>query len=896
MGSNTSKSGLEKAFGNAFLPRVSNPTIRGSIRRADPDGSHASPFFLSLTGKTLIVEVTPVVGNITINFSSDLMSDAIAAINAASPSNLKAVDDDGYIRIINLNTGNKNSLTIKGGTSLTFLGFILTPEPGSISFAGDIATASPGRGQTGLQNNPHGTHLLAQDEDLTTSVINRGIVGSLGHAERIIRDLDREIPIIRKIAVTTITLPTTAEHAFVIANPAIRFPVDGFGLAGSNPTGLILDQLVRLKSFPDDIDVYDIAQTDPVPHISKVVYNPGSIGVSDNTQTFAVWGTPDGKSVFNSQLRNKQPPVTISNVRGNVIESSTAAFVTNVTQPGDTLIIESASNNTPFNHNGEFVVTEVIDETRVAVRAKGSAEKTYVVSSIPTELNANLPGGSSYGTARVIVGSYIPATALTFIVPSWISSATNFYVHLYCGVRVRDLQPGDIGVRFSANDETVLNILRTHITTAAGFRHHAVDVDAAVITSTPHSIPAGTVADQLTALLALDNSQIAAEVAYAGGPAWRDATTNPSTTVEAQLDKIISDLTGAGGAIKIGYAGGPTWADGTTNPATGVETQLDKIVTDLAGTGGAIKIGYAGGPTWADASTNPATTIEAQLDKIISDLAGTGGAIKIGYAGGPVWADSTTNPATTIEAQLDKIVSDLAGAAGTGKIQGSIVGTDLAVGTLAAQIANLATNWFKLGRANTITGLQTFSSLITANGGLTTSSGITFTGSADEHHPDREFSIDCSGFQNDFAGFLNDGSQGFLQRTAFDGSNAILLQSFKVGAGNSSGQTALVCDLERIRVGDRISSIEVCLAQSGTPNGIEFFTLVDNGPTSTIDNVVFTSGTLTRPGTGAIISSVTSAINYTHTTGSALRLRIITSSSSGGTMYVRWVIIKYQRP
>jgi hypothetical protein len=34
-----------------------------------------------------------------------------------------------------------------------------------------------------------------------------------------------------------------------------------------------------------------------------------------------------------------------------------------------------------------------------------------------------------------------------------------------------------------------------------------------------------------------------AAISYAGGPPWRDGTTNPATTVEAQLDKIIADLT-----------------------------------------------------------------------------------------------------------------------------------------------------------------------------------------------------------------------------------------------------------------------------------------------------------------------------------------------------------------
>lgn len=88
----------------------------------------------------------------------------------------------------------------------------------------------------------------------------------------------------------------------------------------------------------------------------------------------------------------------------------------------------------------------------------------------------------------------------------------------------------------------------------------------------------------------------------------------------------------------------------------------------------------------------------------------------ISYAGGPAWADSTTNPAATVEAQLDKIVTDLAGSSGTAKIMGSAVGGDLSANTLALQITDLVTNWFKNSRTNTVTAAQIFQNLVTVNG------------------------------------------------------------------------------------------------------------------------------------------------------------------------------------
>lgn len=78
-----------------------------------------------------------------------------------------------------------------------------------------------------------------------------------------------------------------------------------------------------------------------------------------------------------------------------------------------------------------------------------------------------------------------------------------------------------------------------------------------------------------------------------------------------------------------------------------------------------------------------------------------------GYAGGPAWADGTTNPATSVEAQLDKIVTDLAGATGTAKIQGTALGAELAVGTLAAQleaIVKRVLGWVTIGDGTTVVG------------------------------------------------------------------------------------------------------------------------------------------------------------------------------------------------
>ena len=82
-----------------------------------------------------------------------------------------------------------------------------------------------------------------------------------------------------------------------------------------------------------------------------------------------------------------------------------------------------------------------------------------------------------------------------------------------------------------------------------------------------------------------------AALVYPGGGAWADGTTNPATTIVAQLTKIISDLAATTGAAKLGMVARPNWFDGTTNPVTRLDQAVYKIIADLADSAGARKIG-----------------------------------------------------------------------------------------------------------------------------------------------------------------------------------------------------------------------------------------------------------------------------------------------------------------
>jgi len=288
---------------------------------------------------------------------------------------------------------------------------------------------------------------------------------------------------------------------------------------------------------------------------------------------------------------------------------------------------------------------------------------------------------------------------------------------------------------------------------ATARRHDAPDVDAGATAGSPNALTVGTVRAQLDELLGHINAHenqatgahAASAIAYAGGGAWADATTNPAASVEAQLDKIVADLAATSGAPKVGAvatAGSPN-----ALAAGSVKSQLDELLADIndhendaTAAHAASAISYGGSGSWADATAVSGASVEAAIDEVVSDLGATSGAPKVGaaatagspnalaagsvrsqldellghinahenaasgahaasaiaYAGGGNWLGGRTNPAATVEAQLDKIISDLAAQTasddGAERVGAQAVAgspSSLAVGSVRSQLSEL---------------------------------------------------------------------------------------------------------------------------------------------------------------------------------------------------------------
>jgi len=167
----------------------------------------------------------------------------------------------------------------------------------------------------------------------------------------------------------------------------------------------------------------------------------------------------------------------------------------------------------------------------------------------------------------------------------------------------------------TTNPATLVSSQLTKIISDLAGATGTAKIGGAALTGTSGTIAAGELFTQLGAL------KLAANLEYAGGGNWADGTTNPATSIEAQLDKNIADLAGSGGAAKVGSA-----ALVGANDTIAAGTLASQLILLKQ----AAHIEYAGGTNWADGTINPSTLVENQLDKILSDLGGSGGSAKIG--------------------------------------------------------------------------------------------------------------------------------------------------------------------------------------------------------------------------------------------------------------------------
>jgi len=176
----------------------------------------------------------------------------------------------------------------------------------------------------------------------------------------------------------------------------------------------------------------------------------------------------------------------------------------------------------------------------------------------------------------------------------------------------------------------------------------------------------------------------ASAISYGGGPNWLGGTTNPPTTVEGQLDKLINDLVTLGAAL-IYMEAGPSWADSTIVNGGSATTFVHDVIQDLS-SAGAVKLG--GNSILSNTEfgyggiTISAGTLRSQMVALMSAANHVHGALGS-------WADGAANPAGSLQTLLAGILSSLGGTAGAAKVGAAAV-NGFSAGSVRSQLNEIA--------------------------------------------------------------------------------------------------------------------------------------------------------------------------------------------------------------
>ncbi len=500
-------------IGNVTVPRLTLPTIRSAKRRSDADGVSTVPYYPGVNAKKLDIEYTDnalVVQTVSLTIAGVGYQDLIDDIKALDPSNLEAIDMGGFLGIRNTNSGSTHYVkilpqSVSADEAAGLLGLEVFPYPGSISYAGELAS-TPGHRS---QQNPQGATLISKGDDLQADAFNRAFVSVIREIEKLRADLERETISYVDVFVTVQSHEvSTSIKGFYLNDSSIRLPIrdvdptTDFGHMEGYFT--LLDPTFKQEVYVGTSKVQGL----------RVHYATSGTVLSGSA--FSTWGTPDGGSIYAGTIENKikHASVAITEIKGSVLYCPGATFSTLIIQKNDPLLISGATNTSPYDHNGWFAVVEVLDEEHLRVRPFGTNEIIPGVGPQETPFAIN-PLGTGFGNVEIYFGSFVPASSMFVSVNS--SGLTNgtYIARIACGRSQRDPQ-----VR-------------------RPFQHNG-DPSAAI---TAH-VTDPTDAHDSTAI-----------TGFTSATAWFDSSTISGVTLKATIEDVLTDLaatTGNGGSGRVG--------------------------------------------------------------------------------------------------------------------------------------------------------------------------------------------------------------------------------------------------------------------------------------------------------------------------------------------------------
>lgn len=400
------------------ISRLKVGTIRGNVRRSDPDGFSSVPYFPGVVAaQTLNVKLdgTPLV----VNFTAGDLNTVIADINTTLGVGGRAYPTDGSVSIQTNTIGTAGSVEVTGGTAAVALGFDVSN--GAIrSTGGDVPSTPEGR-----IGNWFGVGFPNLSENLNTESVTRSLARLSANSDILFSEHMRCDAVPKKVTFTT----PEGKYLTPTSPTSVR-AFTGYGLLSAStskealaPFFFLIDQATNLPPASRVVGVVRGLPAGLPPYANATTWTGG--GLTGNVL---------GQDI-------EKVSATITSIKnGRILYCAGADFITNNAIAGDFVSITGATNFTPWNNNGyKWVVEQVIDATHIAVRPMSLSELAQMGTTTTeeqplVELNINITGIEVFGTVSVRTGTFTNDVKLVVDPPIPAGAAYDLWVS----------QPGDI--------------------------------------------------------------------------------------------------------------------------------------------------------------------------------------------------------------------------------------------------------------------------------------------------------------------------------------------------------------------------------------------------------------------------------------------------------------------
>lgn len=357
------------------LKRTTNATVRGNIRRSDPDAVSSSPYFPNVAaGQQVTVKTQG--GTHTATLTSSNFLQVLADLNLALGNHGLAFDVDGCIGIQSRAVGAAGWVEIVGGTGAARIGFDVTIQRFR-AVGGDLPSMPEGR-----FGHQFGSAFPGPGLSFETYHFSNALARVSGNVDVLFSDLMKQEAVLQKLGTVTGTGQTSIDIESVSAGARV------FTGAGQTP-------VLTSSSTKEEIARYFLL----IDTVTKRVSQCRVTGVT----------TALGVNILGTEQERLSSANITSIKNGRVVECVGVDFNAAGVVPGDFALIAGATNTNQWSNNGyRWVVEEILATTKIALRPMSAAELALVGTTVSDEqpvLELNGDGTSSQSMGQLTVRS-----------------------------------------------------------------------------------------------------------------------------------------------------------------------------------------------------------------------------------------------------------------------------------------------------------------------------------------------------------------------------------------------------------------------------------------------------------------------------------------------------------